>query len=987
MTKKKAKAKKHKREKKRSPTPPCEERARRKDHRDSPGSPKERQKHVRVSRRRSTDNPRSSTEDSPKKEPYKKSDVKSKQAVFRCKVSQTSDHRALPGIVKHSFLGPSVSSTGKSSSTQSPSRPCHVASSKELEEQRKSLVKRRSSSVEPRYRAPKVATLPEKKSKLAKRRSSPEEDRPCIKRRTTTQQVEVGPKLREQKKKLVDHISREAAKEVAKGKSGCHAERESKHSIDAPSSVKYTKATQHASPKTQDDDRQRGQFHSTRRPITGQEPSSRPFPPVVFKIPKKPAVVKEWTDTDVWDNSKTSAAAKKPSTLVSTSSPAAKQNKQRPAEVSTQVPLCTESHKTFSLPQVQPVQSRAVGERSSPCKTPTQHPACPGTSAEQPGSFDNNQEMQLVEELHLARSDKRLQVNVVESYGELTCMDVDLPEESTTVAHSQEQHQQDLLIVLDTNVLLSHLDFVKKMRSHGLGALGFPTLLVPWVVLQELDSLKSGKLSREVEHKARPAVHYIYSCLKNQEPRLCGQSMQQASQASYGLSVVNNDDRVLHCCLQYQSLYPEGTLILCTNDKNLCSKALLSGVSALSKADLVKEAERNPGRLNRNYAQRTAHAAAGLTTEEHGRKPCEEEEQANRRNAAWAERELSECVSVLESNLQSVLSEVLEEEMKAAYGELWTEIVYLKPPWTLEAVLQCFRKHWIAVFGNIIKRNLLGCVETLSSCLCSDASVERSSVLTALYVAEELLRAFNSRSQYSGHMPAGLSCLQTLRHRLQGQPRKSLVEDTSDGDTLMAEPVEEATPPPQTSSNEVWAFFESLWNNVCHVRTTRWSYVVRGANKIIRSADTCLEQFIVQEFSCCVFAVTFELSSVLSTTVLTRLDGDRAAFLHTPTSGRSDLPPRAIHCSHTAAGGLPKVHKSHYNEWCAVTHKCNVLVYLTQVLSVDSSVEDTQALLTIIQTCKIAAVEPRFTAKDLFECLSQREYRRNPVHCTQIHAC
>lgn len=29
--------------------------------------------------------------------------------------------------------------------------------------------------------------------------------------------------------------------------------------------------------------------------------------------------------------------------------------------------------------------------------------------------------------------------------------------------------QQDFILVLDTNILLSHLDYVKKMRSHGLG--------------------------------------------------------------------------------------------------------------------------------------------------------------------------------------------------------------------------------------------------------------------------------------------------------------------------------------------------------------------------------------------------------------------------------------------------------------------------------------------------------------------------------------
>lgn len=33
---------------------------------------------------------------------------------------------------------------------------------------------------------------------------------------------------------------------------------------------------------------------------------------------------------------------------------------------------------------------------------------------------------------------------------------------------------------------------------------------------------------------------------------------------SDGLNAENNDDRVLQCCLQYQSLYPECAVILCT---------------------------------------------------------------------------------------------------------------------------------------------------------------------------------------------------------------------------------------------------------------------------------------------------------------------------------------------------------------------------------------------------------------------------------------
>lgn len=44
-------------------------------------------------------------------------------------------------------------------------------------------------------------------------------------------------------------------------------------------------------------------------------------------------------------------------------------------------------------------------------------------------------QMQVVEELHLARSKKSLEVNLTDSYGELTCMDMDLPEDGAVTAN------------------------------------------------------------------------------------------------------------------------------------------------------------------------------------------------------------------------------------------------------------------------------------------------------------------------------------------------------------------------------------------------------------------------------------------------------------------------------------------------------------------------------------------------------------------------
>lgn len=83
---------------------------------------------------------------------------------------------------------------------------------------------------------------------------------------------------------------------------------------------------------------------------------------------------------------------------------------------------------------------------------------------------------------------------------------------------------------------------------HILLALGFPVVLIPWVVLQELDSLKLGKgLSGSVAHLATPAISYINNCLKSRESHLWGQSMQQAAQSSSEFQFKKNMGFVCVC--------------------------------------------------------------------------------------------------------------------------------------------------------------------------------------------------------------------------------------------------------------------------------------------------------------------------------------------------------------------------------------------------------------------------------------------------------
>ncbi|KAM3619962.1 uncharacterized protein V6R79_016383 [Siganus canaliculatus] len=432
-----------------------------------------------------------------------------------------------------------------------------------------------------------------------------------------------------------------------------------------------------------------------------------------------------------------------------------------------------------------------------------------------------NDEKQVVEELHLARSQNRLELDITSSYGELTCMDIDPPAEGAAEPHFQPK--QDLILVLDTNILLSHLEYVKKVVSRGLGVLGFPLVLIPWVVLQEMDSLKRGRgLSGSVAHLAAPAISYVYSCLKSCQPQLWGQSMQQAAASSGGLSAESNDDRVLHCCLQYQRLYPGCALILCTNDKNLCSKALLSGVHAFSKSDLEAQETQEVQEVLEVLEGRGRSGAGPLENRVlpplRPQVPSEQLHQQSSGLLCVGPRTqdqdqdqvrpvcLSECVSELEDCLRRLLSDVLELEMKAVYEELWLEVVYLKPPWTLLDLLHCLKKHWIAVFGHVVPRSKLQTVLNLLTFFTSGAAVDRSGTLAALQEAQDLIRAFGERSS---RVPGALSSLDNICMKLRPQGPSSacdvIMKDDGDDD-----PVAHL----QLPHHEVWALFENIWSNV-----------------------------------------------------------------------------------------------------------------------------------------------------------------------------
>ncbi|CAG2219531.1 unnamed protein product [Mytilus edulis] len=159
---------------------------------------------------------------------------------------------------------------------------------------------------------------------------------------------------------------------------------------------------------------------------------------------------------------------------------------------------------------------------------------------------------------------------------------IDVPQVLDKLTRMISESQKDMFIVVDTGMLISDLDLIQGLTAHGK-----PALVFPWVVMQELDFLEKGKTSIssntiEKAQKARHAVQYLYQCFQSSHPRVVGQTPAQARVASEvsDFKAECSDDRILQCCIQYQSNNPDCSVLLLTRDLNLCNKSLINGIKA-----------------------------------------------------------------------------------------------------------------------------------------------------------------------------------------------------------------------------------------------------------------------------------------------------------------------------------------------------------------------------------------------------------------------
>jgi rRNA-processing protein FCF1 len=118
-------------------------------------------------------------------------------------------------------------------------------------------------------------------------------------------------------------------------------------------------------------------------------------------------------------------------------------------------------------------------------------------------------------------------------------------------------------IILDTNFLIDELalciELVPLLEYHKL------ILVIPYVVIQELDGLKP-----KLREKVQAANRFLLEALKN--PSV------QASQANIKTNG-NNDDIIIEICKRFSHI---GCVVLLTNDLNMCVKASANYLQSIS---------------------------------------------------------------------------------------------------------------------------------------------------------------------------------------------------------------------------------------------------------------------------------------------------------------------------------------------------------------------------------------------------------------------
>ncbi|XP_068223112.1 transcriptional protein SWT1 [Palaemon carinicauda] len=277
--------------------------------------------------------------------------------------------------------------------------------------------------------------------------------------------------------------------------------------------------------------------------------------------------------------------------------------------------------------------------------------------------------------------------------------------------------------VVDTNVLLCDLKFLEKLKTREID--GKPVVIViPYIVLQELDGLKKRT---SVGNASQRAITWCNKYFENKDTRVVGQNYDDYLVTLSHTRKSSADDLIRDCCLLMKTQSLDVRLL--TNDTNLRNKSLVSAISATSveKLKLLIENSKEKSFTIANEScelfeicelRKSSPSPETSTLESMvvtlTKTSCPQEipklssrklekfpRKANSSDGQNSEKYTVEMLNDIEVSLSKTLGQILEAVFVDAYGhDLWKQIIIHKPPWTLREILNCWHKHWIAVFND-----------------------------------------------------------------------------------------------------------------------------------------------------------------------------------------------------------------------------------------------------------------------------------------------
>ena len=264
-------------------------------------------------------------------------------------------------------------------------------------------------------------------------------------------------------------------------------------------------------------------------------------------------------------------------------------------------------------------------------------------------------------------------------------------------------------VIVDTNVLIESAD---ELRDLVAALASDASFCIPWIVLSELDKLKSSR-DEAMAFRARRAIKYLGEIFAvGTNPHFLGQSMREFKCAvqDYGVAScrATNDDMVLQCALQKQDMSGgEGApLVVLTNDKNLLVKSAACGLCAATPASLVAE-----GRPRAALAalvpppaspQATPQAApqvalAGQATPPPPAPRLASSVRVPPSGAAGGAVDVSREVNATLDLLRGAIAAFVSGKFRENFGDDWEAMVAIPPPWTASQTLTLLEMHWFSL--------------------------------------------------------------------------------------------------------------------------------------------------------------------------------------------------------------------------------------------------------------------------------------------------